>query len=201
LLTSLLLLLLLLLLMQPSLSRQDGNGTNWTPSELSAVLAIWRSVAEDFAAYDLDVTTEEPVGLPVNHWVRAAIGGAYTDCECGALPAVQCVCGAFDIQCQSLPCWVLCRQILHVCGWGLASAGDVEHELATVPSAKVQCEVQIVCDWLLCSRLTSSCACRDVLQGIKGLLVVSRMLASLAGPTQQHTNQPSASARTWAQTT
>jgi hypothetical protein len=38
------------------------------------------------------------------------------------------------------------------------------------------------------------CACHDILQGIKGLLAVSRMLASLAGPMLQHTNQHSASA-------
>jgi hypothetical protein len=42
---------------------------------------IWRQVAEDFAPFDVDVTTEEPAAdIPLHHWVRVAIGG--TDCEC-----------------------------------------------------------------------------------------------------------------------
>lgn len=72
--------LLRLLLLRCSIV-QDGNGTNWTPSELATILAVWRGVSEDYAAFDIDVTTEEPVGVPVNLWMRAAIGGSYSDCE------------------------------------------------------------------------------------------------------------------------
>lgn len=46
--------------------------------------AIWRQVAEDFAPFDVDVTTEEPsADIPLHRWVRVAIGG--TDCECHEL--------------------------------------------------------------------------------------------------------------------
>jgi hypothetical protein len=59
---------------------QDGNYSNWTPSELSDILAVWRGVAEDYAAFDVDVTTEEPpAGTPYSTYVRAAIGGSYSD--------------------------------------------------------------------------------------------------------------------------
>jgi hypothetical protein len=60
---------------------QDGNGTNWSSGELSNILQIWRQVSEDYAAFDVDVTTEEPIGLPLSQWVRAAIGGSSSDCE------------------------------------------------------------------------------------------------------------------------
>lgn len=62
---------------------QDGSPSTWSASELSDILAIWRSVAEDFAPWDVDVTTEDPgdAYLAVNG-VRAAIGGASSDCEC-----------------------------------------------------------------------------------------------------------------------
>jgi hypothetical protein len=43
--------------------------------ELSNILAIWRAVAEDYAPFDVDVTTEEPVGVPLTQWVRCVIGG------------------------------------------------------------------------------------------------------------------------------
>ena len=60
---------------------QDGNGTNWSDSELRTILAVWRGVAEDYAPFDVDVTTQEPVGLPLSQWVRAAIGESGNDCE------------------------------------------------------------------------------------------------------------------------
>lgn len=65
---------------------QDGSPTTWSASELSDILAIWRAVSEDFAPWDVDVTTEDPGAayLGVNG-IRAAIGGAFGDCKCPAL--------------------------------------------------------------------------------------------------------------------
>jgi hypothetical protein len=54
---------------------QDGNPADWSATELSNILAIWRAVAEDYAPFDVDVTTEEPVGVPLTQWVRCVIGG------------------------------------------------------------------------------------------------------------------------------
>jgi hypothetical protein len=65
---------------------QDNSPTTWSASELSDILAIWRAVSEDFAPWDVDVTTEDPGAayLGVNG-IRAAIGGAFGDCKCPAL--------------------------------------------------------------------------------------------------------------------
>lgn len=38
----------------------DGDRTTFNSTERSRIIAIWKSVAEDFAAFDVDVTTEEP---------------------------------------------------------------------------------------------------------------------------------------------
>jgi hypothetical protein len=55
---------------------QDNNPAAFSAGELSSILAIWRGVSEDYAPFDIDVTTEEPVGLPLSQWVRAVIGGS-----------------------------------------------------------------------------------------------------------------------------
>lgn len=58
----------------------DGDPSNWSPSELATILAVWRGVSEDFAPWDVDVTTEEPPSnYPLWYWVRVAIGGSGTD--------------------------------------------------------------------------------------------------------------------------
>jgi hypothetical protein len=54
---------------------QDGNTADWSAAELSNILAIWRAVAEDYAPFDVDVTTEEPVGVALANWVRCVVGG------------------------------------------------------------------------------------------------------------------------------
>jgi hypothetical protein len=54
----------------------DGNPAAFSASELSDIVAIWRSVAEDYAAWDVDVTTED-TGAPLEgNGVRAVIGGS-----------------------------------------------------------------------------------------------------------------------------
>ncbi len=39
---------------------RDGNPSTFSSSEHADIVAIWRAVAEDFAAFDVDVTTEDP---------------------------------------------------------------------------------------------------------------------------------------------
>jgi hypothetical protein len=61
---------------------QDGNTSNWSGSELYDILAIWRGVAEDFAPFDVDVTTEEPTDPNwIKHGARVAVGGSPSDCK------------------------------------------------------------------------------------------------------------------------
>ncbi len=59
---------------------QDGSPTTWSASELSDILFIWRSVSEDYAAWDVDVTTEDPGDAYLfTNGMRAVIGGSYAD--------------------------------------------------------------------------------------------------------------------------
>lgn len=58
---------------------QDTNPTSFSITECLAIASLWRQVAEDFAPFDVDVTTEEPVNAPKADWIRVAIDG--TDCE------------------------------------------------------------------------------------------------------------------------
>lgn len=41
---------------------------------------MFRAVAEDYAPFDVDITTEDPslTNTPLSDWVRAAIGGSST---------------------------------------------------------------------------------------------------------------------------
>jgi hypothetical protein len=62
----------------------DGNGASWSASELSFVYAVWRGVSEDYAVFDVDVTTEDPalISIAVTNYITALIGGNGA-CECG----------------------------------------------------------------------------------------------------------------------
>ena len=40
----------------------DGNPSSLSSAERAAIVSIWRTVAEDYSAWDVDVTTEEPPG-------------------------------------------------------------------------------------------------------------------------------------------
>jgi hypothetical protein len=47
----------------------DGNPAAFSDGELAAIRTIWQRVAEDFAAFDVDVTTEEP---PADRLVKSS---------------------------------------------------------------------------------------------------------------------------------
>ncbi|KAI8476685.1 MAG: hypothetical protein J3K34DRAFT_455570 [Monoraphidium minutum] len=52
----------------------------FSATELGMIVAIWRSVAEDFSPWDVDVTTEEPTfSLAGTRGTRVAIGGSDLD--------------------------------------------------------------------------------------------------------------------------
>ena len=69
----------------------DGSPTTWSASELDVVADVWRRMAEDFAPYDVDVTTEEPA--PFNADVGHILvtrkvdenGNEIFDCGCGGV--------------------------------------------------------------------------------------------------------------------
>ena len=41
----------------------DGDDASFSSTELASIAAIWRRVAEDFAPFDVDVTTESPASF------------------------------------------------------------------------------------------------------------------------------------------
>ncbi|KIY95480.1 hypothetical protein MNEG_12481 [Monoraphidium neglectum] len=62
----------------------DGVPSTFSDTERRNIIAIWRAVAEDFAAFDVDVTTEETdaSGAQINladNGARAVIGGSSYD--------------------------------------------------------------------------------------------------------------------------
>ncbi|MGA0708127.1 MAG: hypothetical protein ACO3Q7_08610, partial [Steroidobacteraceae bacterium] len=69
----------------------DSDFSTFTQAELDAIAETWKRVAEDFAPYDIDVTTEEPAafGPNVGHILvtrKASVEGPeiYT-CGCGGV--------------------------------------------------------------------------------------------------------------------
>lgn len=66
----------------PNCEHQDGSPSTWSAAELSDFLAVWRAISEDYAAYDVDVTTEDPgAAYLATHGVRAVIGGSAMGCK------------------------------------------------------------------------------------------------------------------------
>jgi hypothetical protein len=57
---------------------QDGNPSSLSSGELAAIREIWTRVAEDYAPFNIDVTTIDP-GLSAVGAARVAIGGHYSD--------------------------------------------------------------------------------------------------------------------------
>jgi hypothetical protein len=54
---------------------QDGDPLSFSVGELQSIRDIWAQVAEDFAPFQLDVTTVEPAGFGDGQALRAVIGG------------------------------------------------------------------------------------------------------------------------------
>lgn len=55
---------------------KDGVPTSFSAAELADIKAIWQAVAEDYAAFDVDVTTEDPGNSALSgKGIRISIGG------------------------------------------------------------------------------------------------------------------------------
>ncbi len=57
----------------------DGNPSSFSNAELQGMEVVWRRVAEDFAPFDVNVSTVEPNSFANGVSLRAAIGGSYLD--------------------------------------------------------------------------------------------------------------------------
>lgn len=93
----------------------NGDPATFTSSERDRIIYIWQRVAEDYAMFDIDVTTQDP-GVPalsksnssdLTYGIRVCIGGSsggagdwYTS-SAGGVAFV----GTFDVA-SDVPCWV-----------------------------------------------------------------------------------------------
>lgn len=72
----------------------DGNPASFSQTEVNAIADVWKRIAEDFAAFDIDVTTEQPAsfGPNVGHILvtRKADqnGNPIYTCSCGGVAYV-----------------------------------------------------------------------------------------------------------------
>jgi hypothetical protein len=57
----------------------DGDRTTFSTAELNAIFEIWARVAEDYAPFNINVTTVDPGHLTNGQVAKVAIGGNYTD--------------------------------------------------------------------------------------------------------------------------
>jgi hypothetical protein len=53
----------------------DGDLTTFSPEEQACIVEIWERVAENYAPFDIDITTEEPASYADNHTGHAMITG------------------------------------------------------------------------------------------------------------------------------
>ena len=54
---------------------RDGNTTTFSDAELSTIQEVWQRVAEDFAPFNIDVTTDNPGNFSNGVALRVSIGG------------------------------------------------------------------------------------------------------------------------------
>lgn len=57
----------------------DGNESSFSSTEVSRITEIWARVAEDFAPFDINVTTVDPGSFGNRDALRVAIGGSSSD--------------------------------------------------------------------------------------------------------------------------
>ena len=57
----------------------DGNKSSFSTAELAAIREIWARVAEDYAPFNINVTTVAPPAIADRVAARVAIGGSYSD--------------------------------------------------------------------------------------------------------------------------
>jgi|GEM_PF-1956354 len=84
----------------------DADGTTFTSTELGNIQSVWRRVSEDYAPFNVDVTTEEPTAAnlsrdsaaDVNYGARAVITKSSSNCANGStLYASVCATGCGGI--------------------------------------------------------------------------------------------------------
>lgn len=110
----------------------DGNTASFSGAERGSIQQIWRQVAEDFAPFDVDVTTEEPGAGSLGYsgpgdtvWgTRVVIGGA-GEWYGGGAGGVAIV-GSFQ-RASEVPCFVFSRSLFGFNSVAYAASHEVGH--------------------------------------------------------------------------
>lgn len=113
----------------------DGNTASFSGAERGSIQAVWRQVAEDFAPFDIDVTTEEPgagslgySGATDTVWgMRCVIGGSSSDWYKGGAGGVAFV-GSFQ-RASEVPCFVFSKSLFGYNAIAYAASHEVGHTL------------------------------------------------------------------------
>src|SRR5438552_2978612 len=58
---------------------RDGDPTTFSATELTSINEIWTRVAEDFAPFNINVTTVEPASFAHGATLRVVVGGSWSD--------------------------------------------------------------------------------------------------------------------------
>ncbi|MEY4385215.1 MAG: hypothetical protein RLY20_498, partial [Verrucomicrobiota bacterium] len=90
----------------------DGSPATFNSTERNRIVYVWQRVSEDFAMYEIDVTTEDPGiealrksnGADQQYGVRVVIGGSWTNWFGQSSGGVAKV-GSFNWN-KDTPCWV-----------------------------------------------------------------------------------------------
>lgn len=110
----------------------DGNTASFSGAERGSIQQIWRQVAEDFAPFDVDVTTEEPGAGSLGYsgpgdtvWgMRVVIGGAGEWYGGGA--GGVAILGSFQ-RASEVPCFVFSRNLFGFNSVAYAASHEVGH--------------------------------------------------------------------------
>ena len=75
---------------------QDGDATTFSDGELASIHEIWARVSEDYAPFNIDVTTVDPGSLANQVVAQIAIGGNYSDWYGSAAGGVAYIGGFYN---------------------------------------------------------------------------------------------------------
>ncbi|KAI8466593.1 MAG: hypothetical protein J3K34DRAFT_524386 [Monoraphidium minutum] len=103
----------------------DGNPGAFSTAELTNIITIWRAVAEDFAAFDVDVTTEDNGVVLADRGTRCVIGGSSYDWYGAGAGGVAYV-GVFGRP-EYMPAFVFPKQLSN--GYPKYVAEAISHEV------------------------------------------------------------------------
>ncbi|KAI8466727.1 MAG: hypothetical protein J3K34DRAFT_53546 [Monoraphidium minutum] len=103
----------------------DGNPSAFSAVELTNIINIWRAVAEDFSAFDVDVTTEDNGVVLYDRGTRCVIGGSSKDWLGGDYGGIAYV-GVFG-RLEYMPAFVFPKQLGN--GYTKYVAEAISHEV------------------------------------------------------------------------